>query len=236
MLEPPLLGAGNRVYPFLICSHRSADSTVHLWDVLPTSEDGTDAMEAKPGAVLSHSVPADGENIITSIAWNVRMSFFHSLERRNIAGDRLLRRRSEVLERGILVRPHRVSPEIPGFQLLVTGSLPSFYVYHIGSEGVSQVGVFSLGNFQEFDTLAINDAEKQLGSGTSLRSNRRRDFMSTRSGSSGERVARRRQFLLRGQPESYRECESTSDESTTPPADPAGPRGRAERGVSHRER
>lgn len=119
MLEPPLLGAGNRVYPFLICSHRSADSTVHLWDVLPTSEDGTDAMEAKPGAVLSHSVPADGENIITSIAWNVRMSFFHSLERRNIAGDRLLRRRSEVLERGILVRPHRVSPEIPGFQRLL---------------------------------------------------------------------------------------------------------------------
>lgn len=121
-------------------------------------------------------------------------------------------------------------------RLLVTGSLPSFYVYHIGSEGVSQVGVFSLGNFQEFDTLAINDAEKQLGSGTSLRSNRRREFMSTRSGSSGERVARRRQFLLRGQPESYRECESTSDESTTPPADPAGPRGRAERGVSHREK
>lgn len=76
-------------------------------------------MEAKPGAVLSHSVPADGENIITSIAWNVRMSFFHSLERRNIAGDRLLRRRSEVLERGILVRPHRVSPEIPGFQRLL---------------------------------------------------------------------------------------------------------------------
>ena len=227
------------------CSPRSADSTVHLWDVLPTSEDGTSAMETKPGAVLSHSVPADGENIITSIAWNVPLPLFLSQARWNVARDRLLRRRGEVLERGIHLRCHRVSPKSPRFQRLLfplryassRHRLSPFLLRLSLGLGRRFAGsCFSVRKSQEFDTLAINDAEKQLGSTTTLSSNSRRVVMSTRSGSSGERVARRRQFLLHRQPESHRERESPSDESATPHPGADGTRSRGGGDGSDRER
>ena len=202
-------------------------------------------METKPGAVLSHSVPSDGENIITSIAWNVRFS----LSTHKNAGTSLVTASydGEVKcwnegSTSALTVCHQKAPVFnvsfspSDTRLLVTGSLPSFYVYRLGSEGISQVPPFSFRNRQEFDTLAINDAEKQLGSTTTLNSNSRRVFVSTRSGSSRKRVARRRQFLLHRQPESHRERESPLGESATPHPDSDGTRSRRGGGVSDRER
>lgn len=155
-------------------------------------------METKPGAVLSHSVPSDGENIITSIAWNVRLS----LPTHKNAGTSLVTASydGEVKcwnegSTSALTVCHQKAPVFnvsfspSDTRLLVTGSLPSFYVYRLGSEGISQAFPSSSHNRQEFDTLAINDAEKQLGSTTTLSSNSRRVVVSTRSGSSRKRVA-----------------------------------------------
>ena len=54
----------------------SADSTIRLLDVPSHAKD--EPMEIKEGPILSHSIATEGENVITSIDWNVSVSwFFH---------------------------------------------------------------------------------------------------------------------------------------------------------------
>lgn len=149
----------------------SADSTIRLWDVPSHAKD--EPMEIKEGPILSHSIATEGENVITSIDWNVSVSwFFHhqsdgtELLTASYDGEvklwkdgghsclTLCTQKAPVLKASFSPSSSRI---------LVTGALSSFFVYSVTPEGVDQ----------EFDTVTLNDRDRHCRNEQGLNSNRK---------------------------------------------------------------
>ncbi len=149
----------------------SADSTIRLWDVPSPAKD--EPLEIKEGPVLSHTISAEGENVITSIDWNVSV---YCLPHIQSDGTELLTASYDgevkLWRDGGSSCMSLCTHKAPVFnasfspsssRILVTGALPSFYVYSLTPEGVDQ----------EYDVVTINDRDRQIGSEQVLNSNRR---------------------------------------------------------------
>ena len=149
----------------------SADSTIRLWDVPSPAKD--EPLEIKEGPVLSHTISAEGENVITSIDWNVSV---YCLPHIQSDGTELLTASYDgevkLWRDGGSSCMSLCTHKAPVFnasfspsssRILVTGALPSFSVYSLTPEGVDQ----------EYDVVTINDRDRQIGSEQVLNSNRR---------------------------------------------------------------
>ncbi|CBK20311.2 uncharacterized protein [Blastocystis hominis] len=134
----------------------SGDSSVRLWK----SQDDSTALV--PGSVMTHSLLSQGTNDITSLSWSSSGEFLASA---SYNGEVKIWSNSGIALSSLpsFARPvFGVSFAPSSNRLLVTGALPSFFIYSLQADRSLAL---------ETDVAKINELERSVGGGFELPAN-----------------------------------------------------------------